>query len=141
MNLTPRDNWLDLDSIFDNFFSPAKHSQINNGFWSPHVDVTERGDHFELIAELPGVQKEDIHVTVDQGRLTIEATNNSEDTEEKDGKVVRRERRSGKFIRSFTLGTDIHEEDINAKLSDGLLTLEIPKRKAPEPGKKKIQIQ
>ena len=78
---------------------------------------------YEITADLPGVDKDDLSVTLDNGVLTIEASTEEEKTEEEDGKVIRKERRSGKFMRSFNLGADVKESDINAKFKNGVLKL------------------
>ena len=96
-------------------------------FFAPRVDIKDVDEHYEITAELPGVAKEDIHVHVKDGILTLEAETTQEDKEEKEGKVIRQERRYGKFMRSFNLGTDVHEADIKASFTDGILTLQAPK--------------
>ena len=74
-----------------------------------------------------GVDKKDIHVHVKDGVLTLEAETNQESKEEEEGKLIRQERRYGKYMRSFNLGTDVHEADINASFTDGVLKLKAPK--------------
>lgn len=142
MNLVRRDNWLDFDKVFDNFFAPSRiNYDVPEGYFSPRVDIKEKENSYEISAELPGVIKEDMHVHVKDGVLTIEASHNEENTEEKDGKVIRKERRTGRFMRSFNLGQDIHEEDIKASFENGLLVLEAPKRKPEAPSARKIEIK
>jgi HSP20 family protein len=91
------------------------------------VDIKDIDDHYEITAELPGVAKEDIHVHVRDGILTLEAETTQEDKEEKEGKIIRQERRYGKFMRSFNLGSDVEESDIKASFTDGVLKLQAPK--------------
>jgi HSP20 family protein len=90
---------------------------------------------------MPGMKKEDIHITLENGVLRLEAETSQEDKEEKDGKVIRQERRYGKYMRSFDLGNNIHEEDINASFEDGVLTLTAPKVAEQVPQQRKIDIQ
>lgn len=128
MNLLPRQSLFDMDQLFDNWFSSGLPA-TENGFFAPRVEVKEKKNRYLITAELPGVKKEDIHVTLENGILTIEAESNQEDKEEKDGKVIRQERRYGKLMRSFSVGNNVKQEDIKAKLDDGLLKLEVPKGK------------
>jgi HSP20 family protein len=96
-------------------------------FFAPRVDIRETDGHYEITAELPGVSKEDIQIHVKDGVLTLEAETTQEDKEEKEGRIIRQERRYGKFLRSFNLGGDVNEEDIKAIFKDGVLKLEAPK--------------
>lgn len=142
MTLIPRDDFFDLDKFFDNFWSPARRDTARlEGFFSPRVDVRETGDHYEISAELPGVKKDDIHVTLENGVLTLEAEVSQEDKEEKEGRIIRQERRYGKFTRSFNLGGNVHEEDISANFKDGVLTLKAPKAKEEVPSSRRIEVR
>jgi len=145
MTLIPRDAFFGLD--MNDFFEPLltrqrDKQQVTNSFATPKVDIKEDETGFEITAEMPGVKKENVQVHVEEGVLTIEASNQSEDVEkdESTGKVIRRERHSGRYVRSFTIGKDIHEEDIKANLEHGILTLSLPKKKEPEATKRKISV-
>ena len=141
MNLVPRDRLFDLDKIFDEFWTPESRGlSSENAFFAPRVDIHELDGHYEITAEIPGLKREEIDVTVNDGVLTISAEKDEEDKEEKEGKVIRRERRYGKFLRSFNLGSDVHEEDISGKFEDGVLTLSIPKMEEKSPIQKRIEI-
>lgn len=126
MNLVPRNNLFDIDRFFNDSWSQQAESQAGT-FFAPRVDIKEAGDHYEITAELPGVDKKDIHVHVKDGILTLEAQTTQEQEERKKGKVIRQERRYGKFMRSFNLGVDVQEDDIKASFKDGVLRLEAPK--------------
>ena len=126
MSLIPRKSLFDIDRFFEDQWPGLSESDMGN-FFAPRVDIKEAGDHYEITAELPGVAKEDIHVHVKDGILTLEAEASQEDKEEKEGKVIRQERRYGKYLRSFNLGSDVHEEDIKASFKDGVLKLQAPK--------------
>lgn len=141
MNLVPRRSVFDVDNFFENFWSPAQGSAGAPGTFSPRVDVKDKKDHVEISAELPGVKKDDIDITLENGILTLTAETRQEDKEEKEGRVVRQERRYGKFMRSFDLGTGVKEDDIKANFADGILTLTAPKAKEKAPEAKHIQIQ
>ena len=126
MSLIPRKSMFDLDRFFEDQWPRLTESDMGN-FFAPRVDIKEADDHYEITAELPGVAKEDIHVHVKDGILTLEAEASQEDKEEKEGKVIRQERRYGKYLRSFNLGSDVHEDDIKASFKDGVLKLQAPK--------------
>lgn len=140
MSLIPRDSLFDLDNLFNHFWSPSVSKEMASDFFSPRVDIKEKKKKYEITADLPGVDKGDLSVTLEDGVLTIEASTNEEKTEEEDGKVIRKERRSGKFMRSFNLGLDVKEGDISAKFKDGVLTLNVPKAEAGVSQPKKISV-
>lgn len=100
------------------------------------ADVKETEDGYVVEAEMPGVAKEDVALVCEKGVLTITAKRGDEKTEEKDG-YIRKERYSGVTKRSFVL-KDIKEEEISAKLEEGVLTVTLPKL---EESKKTIEIQ
>jgi HSP20 family protein len=140
MSLIPRDSLFDLDNLFGHFFSPAVTKELSSDFFSPRVDIKEAKDKYEIIADLPGVEKDDLSVTLENGVLTIEASTAQESSEEKDGKIIRQERRSGKYMRSFNLGAEVHEGDINAKFKNGVLSLTVPKVEESVPEPRRIDI-
>ncbi len=108
--------------------------------WSPRASVFAGESSVTITVELPGVAKEDIHVHVKDGILTLKAEANEEDKEEKEGKVIRQERRYGSYMRSFNLGTDVHEADIQASFKDGVLKLQAPKLVEKEVERRRIDI-
>jgi HSP20 family protein len=126
MSLRSRNNVFDIDRFFNDSWPQMVEPQAGT-FFAPRVDIKEAGDHYEITAELPGVDKQNIHVHVKDGILTLEAESSKEETEEQKGKVIRQERRYGKFMRSFNLGADVQEADIKATFKDGVLKLEAPK--------------
>ena len=143
MNIMQRNRAFDLDNFFNGFYQPAVRSNIRskaNNTFSPRVDVLEFDKSYQLVAELPGISKDNIAVTVEDKILTIEASNKQESGEENQGKTLRTERRFGTFSRSYNLGQDIELSEIKAEFKDGLLTLTIPKLKEPEPKQHKIEI-
>jgi HSP20 family protein len=126
MSLVPRSSFFDIDRFFGDFW-PATNEPEMGTFFAPRVDIKEADNHYEITAELPGVSKDDIQVHVKDGVLTLEAEATQEDKEEKEGRIIRQERRYGKFLRSFNLGGDVKEEDIKASFKDGVLKLQAPK--------------
>jgi HSP20 family protein len=131
-----------MDRFFDDFWSPARRSSSNIGaFFTPRVDVKELDGHYEIAAELPGVKKEDLAITLDDGILTIEAETRQESKEEKEGRLIRQERRYGKYSRSFNLGGNVHEEDISAAFDNGILTIKAPKVPESTPQQRRIEVK
>ena len=131
------DNFFD---IFDNF--ERKFFGNSNAVLPDfRTDIRDAGDRFVLEAELPGFNKEDIHLDVKDGILTISAQHD-ENKEEKDDKggYIRRERRFGSFTRSFDI-TGIDESHISASYNNGVLELNLPKAVPVEPQAKRIAIE
>lgn len=92
------------------------------------LDVNEDEKAYSVHAEIPGVKKEDIHVTVEGGMVAISAEAKNEKEEKEGNKVLRSERYYGKVSRSFSLAQDIDESAVVAKYTDGVLELTLPKR-------------
>lgn len=142
MTLVPRGSFFDMDKFFDDFWAPARQDAGNVGnFFAPRVDVKDMQDHYEISAELPGVKKEDISITLEDGVLTLDAETSQESKEEKGGKVIRQERRYGKYSRSFNLGGNIQEKDIKAGFKDGILTIAAPKATETAPQQRRIEVK
>ena len=99
------------------------------------VDVTEDEKSYKVQAELPGVKKEDINVSIDGSHIAISAEVKKEHEEKNGERVLRSERYYGKFSRSFQLAQDVDDSKAEAKYSDGVLQLVLPK-KAAESAKK-----
>lgn len=92
------------------------------------IDVSESDSSFLVKAEIPGVNKNDIHVSVEGNLISISAEVKKEKEEKKDEKVIRSERFFGKVSRSFTLANDVDASKTQAKYSDGVLELKLPKK-------------
>ena len=108
------------------------------GAWNPAVDVYEDEDKLVVKAELPGVEKENISVDLQNGILTIKAERRCE-SEEKDGRTFyRKEMVYGSFTRSFSLPQDVVAENVKAEHTNGVLTVEVPKPEARKPKQIKV---
>ena len=92
------------------------------------MDVREDEKAYTVHAELPGAKKDDIEVSVDGSQVTVSAEVKSEQEQKEGERVLRRERYYGKVARSFTLGQDIDEAGAQAKFTDGVLELTLPKK-------------
>lgn len=107
------------------------------------TDIKEKTDKYLIGIELPGYQKENIKIDVEDGYLTVHAEINSDNEEKEEGKFVRRERYVGSCSRSFYVGNEVKSEDIKASYKNGILKIEVPKKeyKKELPEKKYIQIE
>lgn len=107
------------------------------------TDIKEKTDKYLIGIELPGYQKENIKIDVEDGYLTVHAEIDSDNEEKEEGKFVRRERYVGSCSRSFYVGNEVKSEDIKASFKNGILKIEVPKKeyKKELPEKKYIQIE
>ena len=123
MMMIPRRHDFDLfDDMFrDPFFNEGESKLMK-------TDIKEKKDKYLIDIDLPGYEKDNIKIEIQDGYLTIHASVNKENDEEEKGKYVRKERYVGECSRSFYIGDNIKEEDIKAKFKNGTLTLEIPKK-------------
>ncbi len=106
--------------------------------WTPAVDIIEEKDRFVLRADLPGVDRDNIEVSMDDGILTIAGERSAEERSEVDG-IQRYERVTGRFHRRFTLPDTADADGIKAKSHDGILAIEIPK--LPEVQARRIAVE
>jgi HSP20 family protein len=128
-----------FDHLFGNMFaSPA--FPMPRG-WAPAIEITEGTDELTIKAELPGVKKEDLSVTFDDGMLTIKGEKREEKREKDEKKEYHvYERSYGAFARSFTLPRAIDDKQIKAKFHDGVLTVHLPKSAEAKATGKPIEI-
>jgi len=106
--------------------------------WSPLVDITEDDHEYLIKAELPGIEKDQVKVSVEDGLLVIAGERNSE-KEEKNHKYHRMERSYGSFIRSFSLPDDADGTKVKAEYKNGILKVHLPKNEQAKP--KSIEIK
>lgn len=119
-----------LDELFRGFF--VRPVDLGNSQQTPSIrmDVKEQEGSYLVHAELPGVNKEDVHVTVDGNQVSISAEVKQEKEVKEGERVLRSERYFGKVSRSFQLAQDIDDTQAVAKFTDGILELTLPKRAA-----------
>lgn len=140
MSLLPRETWPELFRVFDHDFPTFRNHFADMGTFSPRLDIIEKEDKYEVQVDLPGVDKNDINLSYKNGTLTIEAST-STSSESKDGdKVIHKERYEGKMLRSFTLGEQVRQEDIDASFTDGVLTVMVPKTETKAEEASQIEI-
>jgi HSP20 family protein len=129
----------EMDRLFDNFLrGDLPETSLARGNWAPAVDISETPDDFVITAELPGLNKEDVKISYQDGVLNIHGEKKHE-KEEKKKNYYRVERSYGAFERSFRLPSRIVVDKIDAKFRDGVLTLTLPK--ADEARPKEIPIK
>jgi HSP20 family protein len=146
----------EMDRMFDSFFNddywPFGWSRRRRPFGliirddepifrTPLSNITETDKTFEISAELPGMDKSDIQLTIKDNMLEIKGEQKEEKKEEKEGEYVRRECRSTSFYRAFNLPENIDEDKIDANLDRGVLKVTIPKVEPVKPEKKQIEIK
>ena len=133
----------DFDRDFFRGFARPEHMLYGkNAQRMMKTDVKETDDGYELDVDLPGFRKDEIHLVLENGYLTISTEKALENKEEKKGKVLRQERYAGTMSRSFFVGDNVTEEDIKAKYENGVLSLSVPKKEARKvPEKKTIMIE
>ena len=117
------------DDLFGRFFAPAARPE--GGARSPALDVAESDQAYTVKLDLPGVGKDDVKVTVDGRRVTVEASVSKHEEKKEGDRVVYSERSVSSYARSFTLPQDVQDAETTAKLDNGVLTLTLPKRGSP----------
>jgi HSP20 family protein len=130
----------EMNRIFHEFAQGGNSEETSWGAstWVPPVDVYETDEGFVLKAELPGVQKDDLHIDVHDRTLTMRGDRKPE-TEISEDRYHRQERSYGSFQRVFTLPTPIDADKVQANVHDGVLELRLPKHETAKP--KRIAIQ
>lgn len=126
-DITRYDPFSDIDDLFKGFF--LKPMRIEGGKQlSIKMDVSENDHAYVVHADIPGVKKEDIKVSIDGNQVSIRAEVNKEKEEKKGERVLSRERHYGEVYRSFTLSQDVDQSDATARYKDGVLELTLPKK-------------
>ena len=121
MMLVPKRNFDLFDDFFDDGFFSKKERNLMK------TDIRETKDKYIIDIDLPGFSKENINLSLNKGYLEISAKVDKEDNSGEDEKYVRKERFYGECSRSFYVGEDITEEDIQAEFKNGILKIEVPK--------------
>lgn len=134
------DPFTDIDDIFRDFFTlPALRGNRDTTAPRMRADISETDQAYTVIAEIPGVSKDDIKVSIEGNRVSINAEVKEEKRTEDAGRVVRSERFYGQQYRSFTLPQEVDDVGAQAKYHDGVLELTLPKKAGT--GGKQLSIQ
>jgi len=128
-----------FDDLFRGFFVRPVEMGATADAPTIKVDVKEQGGDYLVLAELPGIKKEDIHVNIDGPLVSISAERKQEKDVKEGQRVLRTERYFGKVSRSFQLGQDIDEDHSSAKFNEGVLELTLHKKSAA--AAKRLSIQ
>jgi HSP20 family protein len=115
-----------MNRMFDDFNGTGFHRE---GAWTPTVDLLEEDNRYLILADLPGMAREDIEIDLDAGTLTLKGVRKGLDESEKE-KYYRRERARGCFARRFGMPATVDPDSVKASFKDGVLTIEIPKPEA-----------
>lgn len=149
---SPVDVWSDMDRLFDDF-----RSNFDDLFWpysqqgrigfstpqlrTPPMDIADKGDHYELRLEMPGIPKENVDIQVTPTTIEIKAKCD-ETKEEEEKQWFHRECRGMSFYRSLELPEELKTDKVNAELKHGVLHLKLPKMEPkPEYKAKKVEIK
>jgi len=136
----------EFSKLFDSFNnrfglkSSKEDEDFANAVWSPLTDIREDEDKYSLHLDLPGVKKEDVKITFNNGQIAISGERNFE-KEEKNSKYHHVERAFGKYYRAFNLPEKIIEDRIDAEFKDGILKITIPKAEEAKPKQIEVKIK
>jgi HSP20 family protein len=121
-----------VDSLFNQDLLPSE--EVSNRTWMPPVDIQETEDSYRLVAELPGLTKEDIQITLENNVLRLSGERKFEKDVKKES-YQRIERAYGTFTRAFTLPSQVNAEKVEAAFDSGVLTITVPKAEQAKPRK------
>lgn len=126
----------DMNRLFSTFFEqPSGGGNMRR--WVPAMDLAEHEDHFELTADLPGIEPDDVEIEVEDRVLTVRGERKHEQREEKAG-MLRVERATGAFHRALTLPEGVNADEVSASFDKGVLTVRIPKPEERKPHRVQI---
>ena len=148
MNLVKWDPFREMEDVVDRFNrilssrstlpGDAGKEIMTTADWAPVVDISETNDEYLIKAELPGIEKKDIKVTINEGVLTMHGERKQE-KEEKGKRFHRIERSYGSFVRTFSIPDDVDETRVKAEHKDGMMYLHMPKSEKAKP--KSIEVK
>jgi HSP20 family protein len=128
----------DMDRFFKSFFSSLPEDK--EGLWAPIIDIEEDNENYIVRAEIPGMKKEEIKVTVRDNLLTVSGERKHE-KEVKEKTYHRIERSYGKFKRTITLPSAVDADKIKASYKDGVLNITLPKPESVKPKQIEVEIK
>lgn len=135
------DPFREMDNFERHFFDSPFFGTSSSSMAGFNTDITDEGDSYKLTADLPGFEKGDINIDINDNTLTLSAERHSEfEKEDKKGKYIRVERSYGSYSRSFDL-TGIKDDEIEAKYDNGVLTLVLPKKDEIKPVSRRLEIK
>ena len=135
-----RERALSPTRLLDTLWEPFNLEPLFETVEMAPVDLTETDDEYKLRVELPGLEKDDVKISLNQNVLTIGGEKKEEEAKENES-FHKKEIRYGWFERSFTLPGDVDENKIKAKMKNGVLTIRVPKRESAKPKRIPITVQ
>lgn len=117
-----------FEDAFDRFFGQS--STASSELRTPAIDVAENEKQYTVQLEVPGVNKEDVKVSIDGRRVTVSAQTSKTEERKEGDRVIYRERSASSFARSFTLPVEVDQSESSAKLENGVLALTLAKKRA-----------
>jgi len=141
----PTDFWniqRDFNRLFDGFLRGGIQDDGSKGLslWTPAVDISERESEYQVRVELPGINKDDVKITLESNILTIRGEKKHEKDMQEEN-MHRMERVYGSFQRSFTLPTVVKDNEINAVFTNGILTITLPKAEEAKPKQIEVKVK
>lgn len=132
----------EINRLFDNFFHGDVQADDSffSSVWTPAVDIAEQDDQYVVKVELPGVNKDDVKITLESNILTVRGEKKQE-KEIKEDSYHRMERSYGSFQRSFTLPATVKSDKIDASFKDGILTVSLPKAEEAKPKQIEVRVK
>ncbi|RJG27443.1 Hsp20/alpha crystallin family protein [Massilia cavernae] len=133
-----------VENMFEDMLAPMAGGSMmpqwaNEGITTPRLNVKETEKSFEVEAEMPGVKKEDVKVSIENQRVTVEAETKTESEQREGENIIYSERSTRKYLRAFTLPSDVDEAAAQAHLENGVLTLSLPKKQGGSATKLTVQ--
>ncbi len=131
----------EMSMLLGDFFGVDKRGEETNFVrWAPRVDIVEQDGGYELVADLPGMKKEDIKIEIQDDMLTLRGEKKIEG-EKKEESYRLCERYHGEFVRTFALPENVDRDGIVAEFKDGVLKLEIPKTEKAKPKQIEVKVK
>jgi len=130
----------EMDKVFGDFYGRTPFRMAaTEAMWSPLVDIHETKDNILLQIEVPGVKQEDIHVSIEDGTLTLNGERKRE-TEVKEDQYHRVERSYGHFERRILLPSEVDSDRVKASYRDGVLEIQLPKKEEAKPKQIRVEV-
>lgn len=132
----------DMNELFNFSLSRGidRDTGLLDGSWSPAIDVHEGKDNYVVKADLPGLKKEDLDITVQNNHLIIKGEKKYEESQDSDN-AIRTERFYGSFYRSLALPTEVDGDNVKASYTNGTLELTLPKKEEAKPKQITVDIK
>jgi len=130
----------EMNRMFDGFFRGTRDEEASLMSWTPAVDIAEHENEYVVNVELPGVNKDDVKITLESNILTIRGEK-KEEKEAKKENYHRIERSYGAFQRSFNLPTTVKSDKIDAVYNNGVLSISLPKAEEAKPKRIEVKVK